>query len=1456
MPTDTVSSTSQNFYGYQTNSSQGQQTVYETSVQSQSQSNTFQDTNLSAPKSSMSTTGAGLYHNHHHSQNNLNQTMTNGNYMQSSASGILSEHGNVSMDPFYEYSDPLQSTKIITNFETKNPLKYPSSNRPSASYYKNDSDYHHPPQQVTHFTPHNYSGIYQNTQHPIPKISPAHNYEPYPRSSRNSVPHYPSQHYPAPAMDDHNASRLNYNRAPVSAYHQHSIPQPPKSYTNFYSNGYPAMPYSAYPQMSPGPPYMNPLIRNENCSKPTPNYSKTGAVALSPVEHGSFSLPHTSNFVTSKKDFYAENSYYPTPHGYYDESSVSTMNSSCSKKPSSRQKVNADVYNPNGSATLYPEHHALPHHPQNGNIIRHGNVNYQPIPKHYSANNTYAMPSNSYDAYHNINYHYKNGDLPKMQTKMNPALSSKQFKNYGHFEPFPHPHVPYGHPQYQTMHAKRPEKLKISLDLEEQINSSKIPKIRDVPHPSYFDPHDPHHYYQYHHHIPPRNTINENDPKNSIANINISLRDFLSTWNEIDDDEESGEKRMTTHGHVDDLSEHVERTIMREYNPMFVQKASDSLVNADVPAITTQKMTELESGMISEGTEKLYVLESIDVPLSELNKYKHLSVINKLPENVVISDKELYADVDNSMKFIEEIDLTRGEKLYKSEFELEFEACQERKISKPVDKSEVVKTGNNLQSEVDEKKNEVAEEVEVVEKGKHETAIASPTKKRVMKVKSPKMKDIEKRLPKIKQRILKIKKEKIFRSTIPQIQKNPQKVRITKRVKKYSLNQRNNSVKTLQSTCVDFLNTSSYRNYAREQLKIMNKHSKMRILKDFKKKFNFESTKKQSPLINQKFNHSVRINSLKEICGEYFKDKSKNLELDSDDENEDLKSDFNAVSNYEFPTLKNMCKSLLKEMDINIVENDEYVYTLSSLKELCEAVIYNNRQYFVIEEVSHVPKLQDLCKSVLSETNIFINIDEENSGIFTINNDSEVVQNDSIIDVADDEPIFIVEENSGNVGELFDSENLNSFEKSEILRKIQHVANIDDDDEIIRAIGALHHDNDVESIINNNNCNVSNRNIGCANEVFFGTNELSTENQNGPEMSFISYMEDDLIHSVQHEEIVSRSGSSKNDMHKHKTVEILRHKYLNRSDRRQASKTINGILKKSLNFQRLFRFRNAKCRQIISLKTQTIGGIVNYKKEFIVNEILSGEKKIHSIPTSYQRAFESHNNAKDETAQSQQKSVDRELTTIINDSLPSDDSLGHHAERKLPKLPVVFPSINEYKIDRKSSNRCDVKDIFDQKKNKLNFEESLLSIDKIYGKSNGENKKDCSQRHYERHHKKSRSRSRSRRNHRSSRYKSKSHRNDREKHHNSSSSYHKSSESKRSTRSKSRDRDYGSRHSHHSSSRYKNYKIDQIKHSEAKRLVIPSYKLYDKDLDVKLKIMPFVRIEREERVDKLMNNYN
>lgn len=138
---------------------------------------------------------------------------------------------------------------------------------------------------------------------------------------------------------------------------------------------------------------------------------------------------------------------------------------------------------------------------------------------------------------------------------------------------------------------------------------------------------------------------------------------------------------------------------------------------------------------------------------------------------------------------------------------------------------------------------------------------------------------------------------------------------------------------------------------------------------------------------------------------------------------------------------------------------------------------------------------------------------------------------------------------------------------------------------------------------------------------------------------------------------------------------------------------------------------------------------------------------------------------------------------------------------------------NEYKI-QKATDRCDLKDVSVVKKRKLTFDESLLQLDKIYGE-NGENGRRSSH---------SNRRQRDTRRHSSSHHRS---------HH----------DSKR-------------RESYHSSSRRNSNPKDQIKHSEAKRLVIPSYKIYDKDLDIKLKTMPFVKIEREERVDGMVKKYN
>lgn len=1450
MPTDSVSATSQNFYGYQANSHGQQQTVYETSIQSQSQSSsTYIDpldpTILSAgvPKA-MGTTGTGLYHGSH-PQSNVNQTMPNGaSYLPGNNNTIPTDH-SAQMDPFSEYPESLSTAaKIINNFESKNPLKYStaSTNRIPGNYYKSATEFPNAQYTVNHLPPpgHNYGfhpngGLTKVPQH-------AHSYDPYARLPRNTVPHYQTgQHYPNTAnahpIDESlppNSNRINYNRtsgAPISPYHHpHALPphpnHHPSNYGSYFNNTYNAMPYSSYPQLpTHHPQYANAQLRNDSCSKTSQNYNKS--LTMSPVEHGNFSMVHHgANYTVPPKkvatDFYTENHYFQPAHQTYYEDPGNHAFNSCAKKANSRPKVSTDMYNPNGATTIYSEHPMPFHHQPNGNVIR--NISYQqPMPKHYGSVNPYPLPND--DPY----YHYKNSELAKM-AKINPALSSKQFKSYGHYEMPPHPHNPYVHPQYHTMHAKRPEKLKLSIDLEEQINSSKIPKMREIP-PHYgFEMHHPHPYYQYHH-VQQRNIPNETD-KNSATNINISLRDFLSTWNDgIDEDEETNEKRHHQNAILDDFSEHMERTIMREYNPMFVQKATDGIMSAtDVPS---NGKSELDNGIVNDGTEKLYVLESIDVPLSELNKYKHLNVINKLPENVVITDKELYpaegGNLDASMKFNDEID---REKFYKSFIEMEFEACQQEKkiIAEPI----VEKEMENIPS-IEEKPNE-PEKSESDEK-------SDSQRKKVLKAKSPKLKSEEVKMPKVKQKILKLKKEKILKVT----SKDPRKVsRITKRMRRYSLNQRvSSSVKSLQSICVDFINTSAYRNYAREQLSISKKFSKMRILKDFKKKFNFDSSKRTSPAINQKLNHSVRINSLKEICDDY-------LQKASDDEGYMESSDDVFHDDFEscVPSLRDMCQRILRDMDINVVQN----YAPLSLKEICEGFIYNNSQYFVIEEVSHVPKLQELCRNILSETNIFINVDEEGNNIYALNEDTEAIQsaslgnNESANDDSE-EPIYIVEENSGCVAELFESsENMDSFEKSEILRKIQRVANnLEDDDEIFRAIGALH----CESITNNNNSSgVYNKNINHINGNLSAPNEFTTTNDEtkcDSAMSFLC-MDHELMHSVQYEETIAGNKGEKT----RKIIEILRYKYLNRSDDRQKARSIIKLIRSSLRYQRQLKFFNAaKRRKIINnLKKQARAVNMTHKhsQSNCPTKVRTGSE---IIKCQRDADNESQSNAKiNVKTQSHQISQPHEALPIIK-MMTDGDKLSAHVENNFPKLPSVFPSINEYKIDRKSSNRCDSKDKYDNKKHRMNFEESLLSIEKMYAKSNEDEAHRDERRHYRQSPSRHQHRSRDRRD---DHYHERRHR-----HHRSRSTHYRSS---RSSRSSSERETY--RKSYHNSSRntynnnnnHNHSRRDQTKHSEVRRLVIPSSKLYDKDLDVKLKIRPYVRIEREEKVDDMVKKYN
>lgn len=1612
MPLDSVSASSQNYYYHSNQSNLGQQTFEASSVHSQNTStstNSYLNPILSANKS-MGTTGTGLYHGHHHHQsasgttNPIQQSApqpppSNGSYISGNNNSLSHEH-NGTAGTVASYGDFPESistaAKIINNFESKNPIKYQTTNRMPSGYYK--SDYPAPQYSTTHshhLPPHhgiNY-GIYSG--HPsaaiptgINKMSshsssanPLHSYEnTYPNRVPRKPSHYStSQYYPAPSnpmpqqahtMDD---SRNHYSRTviqhPTAAYH-HPLPPPPShhNYGAYFTNGVNrySMPYPSY---SHYPPNQQPSVRNESCSKSAQSYAKPSGQMVSVSEPPSnYTLTHPNVYQPTKKsttEYYSDSPYLP--HHYYEDP-IGHLNS-CAKK-ASRPKVNSsDVYIPQSTSNLYTDHHGLQqyHHQPGGNVMR--NMNYQqPMPKVY--NSPYTLPTEPLNScehanyYQNVNYSYKtsdhHGQMVKSTTgpKMNPALSSKQFKNYYDFPPQQPPQFASNLPQYHTMQAKHPEKLKISIDLEDQITGSKIPKMRDAQHPTYAYDYSP--YYQ-HYHIPSRNVPLDGE-KNQI-----NLRDFLSSWNEIDDDEEGGEKRHQTHplGILDELNEHVEhveRSIMREYNPMFGQKPHDSIINSNsitsgLPVtanLTSSTVVDTRkqhnqladvNGIVNDSApEKLYVLESIEVPISELNKYKHLSVINKLPENVVPieADKEFY-DVESSMKFIDEIE-SNHEKYYKNDLDEEVDFYQQTELKKLCVEP--------LISEVKTELMELKEDVKSPDNTSQTEVSDNPTSRKSFRKKSLK----SAKAPKIKEKILKLKKEKILKP-------DHRKLRITKKYRKYALNPRPSSnVKSLKTICIDFVNTSTYRNYFREQLSVKIKCSKRQLLDDIKKKFNFDSIKKQQSPINQKMNHSVRINSLYEICDKVLQDKpfnenneqrsQNNSDIDSDsnddsdeifeahsveidaenevekfleqcNENSGEKSckkmevdDDNDESTDEseeviepqtievfptppqsnevseeaslivVPTLKDLCKTMLHDLNVNVVEN--VVYEPSSLHELCESVIYSNRQYFLIEEVSNVPKLQDLCKVILSETNIFINIDETED---VINNDvcmltqPNVMENygESSLAAIEDDPIYMVEDNVNAVELFSSSENLNLFEKSELFRKIQSVANIDDDDEILKAIGELHRDNDNnECNNNNNNCNVSNMNLAEANELCTVGSVDNTKFDSVT--SFMSYANDDLMHSIQYEEIIPIDLKLEQSK---QIIESLRCKYFNRKDVTQRVTIIRKLLKKYLRYQRgnrckLLWQKNIQHFHEKWLKLQSSKTLLLQSNE--------SDKINRKLSSSYQpndTILNSHN-----TNDHHHQIINNESHTIAkedtcyypitkptqhNDSsntfLDKFDDI-EQMENNIPQLlPSIFPSINEYKIERPinscqhGSSESQVKDISDSKKRKLTFDESLLSIDKMYSKvdncnGNGSSSSSKDEATFSQHMTDSKYRRES--SHRSSSDKhrhdrvysdQKSRHRERSRHRDRSRNRYHDNRSRH--RSRSNHRDNRHHRSYHRSSRHQHYqhRNDQIVHSEARRLIIPSYKLYDKNLDIKLKTKPYVKIERTECVDDMGKHF-
>lgn len=379
-------------------------------------------------------------------------------------------------------------------------------------------------------------------------------------------------------------------------------------------------------------------------------------------------------------------------------------------------------YNPNYNLTNYRNsmysttadnnHHHMyddPYHPYHSKVYNssntayntnHKNMHYEDISQH--TNGTMRMPS-SYGNSSKISYGQQAlSGINSTSYPSNIPSDSYHTQSYGYNminQPEPEMYSLNSAKISPIVNPNKPVRVhnfyEQNVDLEEQINSSKILKTS-------FNNNDYHYYDKnkfYHQFRRGVNPLDEN-----LKNQN--LREFLTSWNE---DEEEEQKQQNCSKDLIKSTAHIEINNNKKnqefyYNQLGNKKDYDNMdpssrihvgitvgnnlnSNSNLPDIIIDiEKTKSNNDEISIGanTEKLYVLESIDVPIADLGKYKHLSVLNKLPENIVQyskgeDDDEINPNVENSLKFLEEIELNR-EKYYKNDFDFDSDESNETNL--------------------------------------------------------------------------------------------------------------------------------------------------------------------------------------------------------------------------------------------------------------------------------------------------------------------------------------------------------------------------------------------------------------------------------------------------------------------------------------------------------------------------------------------------------------------------------------------------------------------------------------------------------------------------------------------------------------------------------------------------------------------------------------------------------
>lgn len=733
---------------------------------------------------------------------------------------------------------------------------------------------------------------------------------------------------------------------------------------------------------------------------------------------------------------------------------------------------------------------------------------------------------------------------------------------------------------------------------------------------------------------------------------------------------------------------------------------TSSPTSATLTAQATPNTPETEQSM-KLNREKLYILETIEVPISELNKYKHLSVINKLPENIFpITDKEflLSSSVEHSLKFIEEIESNR-EIYYRNdlEFGVEFENNNSNS------------NGNTVISNVGLDESVAA----VVKKtSENDSTVDAADGERTQHNKDESTNKTIPRNDSDCDAVVVINDDDddddvvVMEDTEKKVIPTQQAVSVVKPIEEAEFEPQNRSV---------ILNLKSHQQEMEANTEASNKRKSEEPINEYQnKKLKLSASKSpvSSPKTLKAICHEFIPKTLKTLCIEFFH--KLNIQIDLA-----VTPQVNAI--FEVPTLRDLCCAKL-EVEYYQQQEQEQLHQLQllkrhpkQLKELCESFIFNNSHLFLIHEVCEVPKLQDLCKNFLGQTNIFIDVmtdveDVESiadsdvgvgGGVIMSGNSETVIKTREncnaessngiaainsvdVVDVdEDDDDVFIVEDESGNLSDLFDDTNSCN----------QNGGNVID----THAINSTNNTLDKNTINNNNQNNLNNNN-----------NNYNDDNQN-----YLTYSE--LNNNFQYEEIVPI-----NDIiyKREKMYEHLRYKYnnINNTSTKYNLIHIHSILKKYLYYQRFSKLRLTKFqlekRRLSILKRRRL--LRRNKRKFkesliatttITDDAIHCDKILIASNTlsSYQLFKNNNKNDNDND------------NTKNNDNNKDNHNLNESQIIKMNSSSSNNNNNNDKNIENNNLNLHIAKDdklllASLNKKKKLNFEESLLNIDKFYSK--------------------------------------------------------------------------------------------------------------------------------------------